>query len=453
MRPDHDFATKDLYAPFMKKKQKVIIVGGGFAGVAAARGLSGSPTYDVTLIDRRNYHLFQPLLYQVAMAGLNPSDISVPLRKLFADSPNVTVLMAEIDRLDLQNNRVHFEDRWLEFDKLILCCGAKHSYFGNNQWEEVAPGLKSIEQATEIRRRILMAFELAEKEEDPEERQKLLTFAVVGGGPTGVEIAGAIAEMVGKTLHKDFKRADLKQTRVILVEGGPRLLASFPESLSESTLKSLNKLGVEVRLNGRASNLTSEGLQVNGDWIAARTIVWAAGVRPSKLTDEIDAPKDRAGRVIVNQDLSVPGFPHVFVLGDQAAFLNDNGEPLPGLAPVALQQGKHLARSLKLEAQGKPRSAFRYFDKGVMATIGRNKAVVAIGKLRITGTLAWLIWVFVHVAFLMQFRNKVFVFTQWVWAYFSFGRGARLIVHKTWKFYSGEKIPIEAPHSRQPENP
>lgn len=426
------------------KKKKLFIVGGGFGGVSVARELAHNKNFSITLIDRKNYHLFQPLLYQVAMAGLNPSDISTPFRSLFSGNKNISILMAEVDDLDFENNKIHFDHKWHEYDYLVMGCGSKHSYFGHPEWEDLAPGLKTIEQATEIRRRILMSFELAEKADTSEKLQYYLTFVIIGGGPTGVELAGAISEMVNKTLIKDFNHADLKKTKVILVEGGPRLLAGFPEDLSAETLKTLTKMGVEVRLNTRADKLSKDGLLLGSESLKANTIIWAAGVFPSQLTDKIPAEKDRSGRVIVNKDLSLPNYKNVFVIGDQAAFLDKEGKALPGLAPVAMQQGKFVARLLKNDLKNQPRPEFKYFDKGIMATIGRSKAVVSTGKLKLKGFPAWLMWVFIHIVFLMQFKNRFFVFINWVWSYFSFGRGARLIVHKTWKFYSGEKIPIDS---------
>ncbi|MCC7402795.1 MAG: NAD(P)/FAD-dependent oxidoreductase [Bdellovibrionales bacterium] len=425
------------------ESKRVVIIGAGFAGVAVAQGLRAQNNLQITLVDRRNYHLFQPLLYQVAMAGLNPGDISTPLRRLFSGQRNLAILMAEVDRLDLPGRRIHYDNQWLSYDFLVVCCGSKHHYFGNEEWEEFSPGLKTIEQATEIRRRVLLALELAEKESDLQRRQELLTFVVVGGGPTGVEVAGAIAEMVRHTLVGDYKLADLRSTRVVLVEGGDRVLAAFPTSLSAKAEQFLRDLGVEVKVNSRAANPNSFSITINDEPLRTKTIIWAAGVRPSRLTDEFSCPKDRSGRIIVNSDFSVPGFESVFVIGDQAAFPTNDGQFLPALAPVAIQQGRHLARNISMELKGLPRKPFNYFDKGIMATVGRTRAVVSVGPVQLSGWIAWLIWVFVHIMYLVQVKNRVFVFLQWAWAYFSFGQGARLIVHKTWKFYSGEKIPIQ----------
>ncbi len=423
--------------------KKIVIVGGGFGGLSAAQALATNPNNYITLIDRRNFHLFQPLLYQVAMAGLNPSDIATPLRSLFRDQKNVQVVMAEVDQLDLEQNKIHFDQEWLSYDYLILACGAKHAYFGHETWEAFAPGLKNIEQAVEIRRRILTAFELAEKQQNSKDREKYLTFVVVGGGPTGVELAGAIAEMAQRTLLKDFKQADLSTTKVMLVEAGSRVLSAFPEKLSLIAEKNLKSLGVDVCTNTRASDLSLEGLKLGDRFINTKTIIWAAGVLPSSLTAQIDGDKDKLGRAMIRTDLSSPIYKNVFIIGDQAAGLDKNGKPLPGIAPVAIQQGKFLKKVIESDEKGLPRPSFEYFDKGMMATIGRTKAVVSTGSLQFSGLIAWLMWVFIHVVYLMKFKNRVFVLLQWSWSYFTFGRGARLIVHKNWRFYSGEKIKMD----------
>jgi len=421
--------------------KKVIVVGGGFAGVAACLKLRNDPHCEVELIDRNNYHLFQPLLYQVAMAGLNPSDIAVPLRKLFANSRNISVKMAEVQQVDVSTQRIFFDDAWHCFDYLVLACGAKHFYFGNDAWEQHAPGLKTIEQATEIRRRILTAFEMAEKTIDRAEQSQWLTFVVIGGGPTGVEMAGAIAEMAAVTLKKDYRQADLSKTRVILVEAGPRVLAGFPESLSAKTLKMLNQLGVEVHLNCLAGDLSETSIRLGDQLVQARTKIWAAGVHPAWLAQSIDTDKDRVGRLRITADLSLPSYPNIFAIGDLAVLHNEQDRPLPGIAPVAIQQGTHVGRLIRGELRGKPRVPFRYYDKGMMATIGRSKAVVSSHGVKLSGFPAWLIWAFVHVFFLIEFKNRLFVFLQWVFAYFSFGRGARLIVQKSWRFYDRNSKP------------
>lgn len=424
-------------------KTKIVIIGGGFGGLNAAKDLDGLKNTEILLIDRRNHHLFQPLLYQVAMAGLNPSDIAIPLRKVFSKSKNITVILAEVSEIDLKNKRLCFGDEWQSYDKLIMACGSKHSYFGKNEWEKHAPGLKTLEQATEIRRRVLMAFELAEREEDKEVQKKLLTFVVIGGGPTGVELAGAISEMAKRTLYKDYKKADLRNSRVILVETGDRVLKAFPENLSRKAKQDLEKLGVEVILNKSASELSDEGLKIGDDYLKAYTILWAAGVQASSLGLELEVEKLKDNRIKVEKDLSLKDERDVFVIGDQAAFFEkENDRYLPGLAPVAIQQGKFVARMIENDLLKRQRETFNYFDKGIMATIGRAKAVVSSGKLQLSGLIAWMAWAFIHILYLVGFRNRFFVILQWFWSYFKFGTGARLIVHKKWQIYSGEKIEI-----------
>ena len=427
------------------QNKRVIVIGGGFAGFSAVKILGNRKGIDVTLIDRRNYHLFQPLLYQVAMAGLNPSEISVPLRSYFSGYKNVTVLMAEVNQIDLENKKISFDNQWADYDYLLIACGAKHFYYGNEEWEQHAPGLKTIEQATEIRRRILLSFELAEKEKNKKKQERYLTFVVVGGGPTGVEMAGAISEMARKTLYKDYKNANLKKTRVVLVEAGSKILSAFPKNLSDKAKNDLENMGVEVILNQQANSLSKQGLKIGNNFLYSHTIIWAAGIKPSKLTESIHVKKSKDGRIFVNNDLSIPNYPDVFVVGDQTAFAvlkNKEKILLPALAPVAIQQGRFVAKLIKNELKQKKRSNFRYIDKGMTVTIGRSKAIVSSGPLQLTGFIAWLIWVFVHIVYLVRFKNKFFVLLQWVWSYFSFGKGARLIIHKNWKFYSGKKIPI-----------
>ena len=425
--------------------KRVVVIGGGFGGFSAVKALGNKKGIQVTLIDRKNHHLFQPLLYQVAMAGLNPSEISIPLRSYFSGYKNVHILMAEVHHIDLENKKVNFDKQYLDYDYLLIACGAKHFYFGNNEWEEHAPGLKTIEQATEIRRRIFLAFELAEKEKDEKKREPYLTFVIVGGGPTGVELAGSISEMAQKTLHKDYKTANLKKTRVVLVEAGPRILSAFPKKLSDKAKSDLEDIGVDVILNQKASDLSKQGLKIGDSFLNSHTIIWAAGITPSRLTENMNVKKSEDGRIFVNNDLSIPNHPDVFVVGDQAAFVvtkNKEQTLLPALAPVAIQQGHFVAKLIKKEIKKKKRPLFKYIDKGITVAIGRSKAIVSAGPLQLTGFAAWLIWVFVHIFYLVRFKNKVFVLLHWISAYFSFGKGARLIVHKTWKFYSGEKIPI-----------
>lgn len=437
-------------------KKKIVIIGGGFGGLSATQELAGRPGFDIFLIDRRNHHLFQPLLYQVAMAGLNPSEIAIPLRRLLSAYKNIHILMAEVDDVDLDNKKIKFDEGWFDFDILILACGSKHFYFDHPEWEPFAPGLKTIEQATEIRRRVLLAFELAEKEKDEKEKEKILTFVVVGAGPTGVELAGAIAEMARHTLYSDYRNVDLKKTKVLLVEAGQRILSAFPEKLSEKAKIYLETLGVEVQLGQQASKISQNGLFVGDRYVKAQTIIWAAGVKPTQLSEKIKSSKTKDGRIIVNKDLSIPGHSSIFVIGDQAGFPMKDKEGketyLPGLAPVALQQGRFVGRLIKREQKKKARREFKYIDKGIIATIGRSKAVAKAGPFLFTGFIAWLIWAVVHIAYLVRFKNKVFVLLQWLWAYFKFGRGARLIVHKTWKFYSGEKIPISKKNKEENQN-
>ena len=425
--------------------KRVVVIGGGFGGFSAVKALGNKKGIQVTLIDRKNHHLFQPLLYQVAMAGLNPSEISIPLRSYFSGYKNVHILMAEVHHIDIENKKVNFDKQYLDYDYLLIACGAKHFYFGNNEWEEHAPGLKTIEQATEIRRRIFLAFELAEKEKDEKKREPYLTFVIVGGGPTGVELAGSISEMAQKTLYKDYKTANLKKTRVVLVEAGPRILSAFPKKLSDKAKSDLEDIGVDVILNQKASDLSKQGLKIGDSFLNSHTIIWAAGITPSRLTKNMNVKKSEDGRIFVNSDLSIPNHPDVFVVGDQAAFVvtkNKEQTLLPALAPVAIQQGYFVAKLIKKEIKKKKRPLFKYIDKGITVAIGRSKAIVSAGPLQLTGFAAWLIWVFVHIFYLVRFKNKVFVLLHWISAYFSFGKGARLIVHKTWKFYSGEKIPI-----------
>jgi NADH dehydrogenase len=416
-------------------RKRLVIVGGGFAGLNLARGLRREPGIEVLLLDRRNHHLFQPLLYQVAMAGLSPAEIAAPIRGLLSRQRNARVLREEVLDVDLGRRLVHTADGDHGYDWLALCCGTRHAYFGHEDWEPFAPGLKTLEQATEIRRRVLDAFEEAEKEEDPARQRALLTFAIVGGGPTGVELAGAIGEMSRFTLARDFRRIDPKLARVILIEAGPRILPGFHEKLASRAVRDLEGLGVQVWTSSPVTRIDAEGVEIGEERLQCATTLWAAGVRPAALSARLGAALDKQGRVIVGPDLSLPGHPEVFVLGDQAHVPGPGGAPLPGLAPVALQQGRHLARQLRRELAGKPRKPFRYLDKGQMATIGRRRAILEMGRLRLAGPLAWLAWLVVHVYYLVGFKNRLFVVLQWAWAYLTFRRGARLIVDKSWRFY------------------
>jgi NADH dehydrogenase len=413
----------------------VVIVGGGFAGINAAGRLlrSGPPSLRVTVVDRRNHHLFQPLLYQVAMAGLSPADISTPIRSIFDGDERVSVRMNEVQRVDLAARQIVIDTGTLGYDYLLLACGATHAYFGHDEWEEHAPGLKTIEQATEIRRRVLTAFERAEIEPDVEKRRRLLTFVVVGGGPTGVELAGALGELSRHTLGTDFRRIDPSATRVLLVEGGERILPSFDPELSRRATRSLEKLGVTVWTDTRVTQISADLVRAGDEVVYAATVLWAAGVRASPLSRTLGVPLDREGRVIVEPDLSVPGHPEVLVLGDQAAFRQADGTLVPGVAPAAIQQGRHAADNVLHDLRGEQREPFEYFDKGIMATIGRASAVAQIKRLHLSGFIAWMAWSFIHIIYLIGFRNRVLVFFQWVWSYIRYRRGARLITEHEWR--------------------
>ena len=412
---------------------RVLIVGGGFAGYNAARILGRAGGVDVTLIDRRNYHLFQPLLYQVATAGLSPADIAAPLRSMLSQYSNITVLLGEVRKVEFDRNVAVTDIGEIAYDYLILCCGATHSYFGHNDWEEYAPGLKTLEQATEIRRRILLAFEEAERLTDAEERRKYMTFVIVGGGPTGVELAGAIGEMSRFTLAKDFRSINARLARIFLIESGPRILPSFSESQSSRAVRDLEQLGVQVWTSRAVTMIDADGVQVGQDRLRAGTVLWAAGVQASPLGRLAGLQVDRQGRVSINPDLSIPGHPNVFVAGDQSVFVHQTGKPLPGTAPVAMQQGRYIARTILADTKGLPRRPFHFIDKGQMATIGRSKAVVEIGSIRLNGWIAWVAWLTVHIYYLTGFKNRLLVVLQWAWSYITFGRGARLIVGKDWR--------------------
>jgi NADH dehydrogenase len=417
----------------------IVIVGGGFAGLNAAKGLGGVRGIDVTLVDRTNHHLFQPLLYQVAMAGLSPAEIAAPIRSILSRYRNVRVLQAEVRTLELERNVIVTDFGEVTFDYLILACGARHSYFGHDEWEQYAPGLKNLEQATEIRRRVLSAYEEAERSQSPDDRKRLLTFVVVGGGPTGVELAGAIGEMSRFTLAKDFRNIDATQAHVILLEAGPRILSMFAEPLAARAVRDLAHLGVHVRTNSAVTKIDADGVEIGAERISARTVLWAAGVEAAPLGQAVGLGVDRQGRVPVEPDLSVKGFPNVFVAGDQASFTHQTGKPLSGTAPVAIQQGRYIARLIRREIAGKPRQPFHFRDKGQMATIGRSRAIVEIGPLKMAGFLAWLLWLVVHIYYLTGFRKRLLVVLQWAWSYLSFHRGARLIVSKEWRFHRPEE--------------
>ncbi|MBX3413160.1 MAG: NAD(P)/FAD-dependent oxidoreductase [Pirellulales bacterium] len=425
---------------------RVIIVGGGFGGISAAKALARAPV-DVLLVDRRNHHLFQPLLYQVATAALSPANIASPIRHVLNKVRNCRVVLAEVIGVDLARQRLLVEGAAAEYDWLILAAGATHSYFGRDEWEAVAPGLKTLEDATEIRRRILLAFETAEYEGNAAVREALLTFVVIGGGPTGVELAGAIKEIATRTIAEDFRNIDTKTTRVILLEGGDRLLPQFPPDLSKRARRDLESLGVEVRLKSLATDVTREGVRTASEFIAARTIFWGAGVAASPMGRTLGVPLDRAGRVLVEPDLTVPGYPNVFVIGDMAAAKSaDNDKPVPGVAQGALQMGRYAAEIIAAEVAhpgGKsPRKPFVYSDHGSMATIGRAKAVVQMGRWHIGGLFAWLMWGAIHIAFLIGFRNRLAVLASWLWNWIIFARDARLITGDA-RIYLDEPRPGE----------
>jgi NADH dehydrogenase len=408
-------------------RPRVVVVGAGFAGLEAARALARAPVR-VTIVDRRNHHLFQPLLYQVATAALNPSDISAPIRAVLRAQENAEVVLGEVAGIDRARRVLRLADGdGLGYDFLVVATGATHSYLGHDEWAPVAPGLKTVEDALEIRRRILLAFERAERERDEAARRALLTFAIVGAGPTGVELAGALAEIASRTLAADFRHIRPESARVILVEAAPRVLPAYSEKLSRAALRQLERLGVEVRTGTKVTGIDEGGVSLGGERLAARTVLWAAGVAASPLARALGAPLDRAGRVRVNADLSVPGHPEIFVAGDLASLETGRGGLVPGVAPAAVQEGRHAARNVLRALRGEPTLPFRYRDKGLMATIGRAAAVARIGRLELSGLVAWLAWLLVHVFFLIGFRNRVAVILQWAWSYLTFKRGARLI--------------------------
>ncbi len=409
-------------------RPRIVIVGAGFGGLSAAVGLAGADA-DVTVVDRRNYHLFQPLLYQVATAGLSPAQIASPIRAILRRAGNVRVVLGKVSGIDRERRVVKVDDRpGLAYDHLILATGARHAYFGHDDWETVAPGLKTIDDATGIRRRILTAFEHAEAADSPEARRRLLTFVVIGGGPTGVEMAGAIAELAHAALRHDFRTVDPREARIVLVEAGGRLLASFPEALSKAARDSLERLHVEVRLGAPVSACDADGVTIGEQRLDAATIVWAAGVAASPAARWLGVEADRVGRVKVAPDLSLPAHPEIFVIGDTAHVVDATGQPLPGLAPVAKQQGAYVARLLRSRIAGhQAPPPFRYRSYGTMATIGRRSAVADFGWVRFDGTVAWLLWGAVHISFLIGFRNRLVVILDWLWSYVTFQSGARLI--------------------------
>lgn len=415
--------------------KKIVIVGGGFAGLNAAKRLRRVRDIDITVIDRENHHLFQPLLYQVAMAALSPADIAAPIRSLLRGD-NTRVIKALVTRVDIEARQVVTDCGDFAYDYLLLACGAQHAYFGHEEWESDAPGLKTLPQATEIRRRVLEAFEAAERDTNPGIRRRHLTFVVVGGGPTGVELAGAIGEMSRYTLARDFRSIDPRQTRVILVEAGPRILPSFDEKLAARAMRDLESLGVQVWTAARVTGVTADGAVIADEQIASSTVLWAAGVRAADIGKTLGAPVDQVGRVVVNDKLNIPQHPEVFVVGDLARCSDVGGKPLPGVALVALQQGIYAADMIRNDLQDRPRVPFRYRNLGQLATIGRSRAICEIFGLKLSGWLAWWVWLIVHIYRLSGFRNRIIVLIQWAWSYMTFTRGARLIVGKEWRAYS-----------------
>lgn len=412
-----------------RKRPRVVVVGAGFGGLQLVRHLAKAPV-SLTLVDRKNHHTFQPLLYQVATAGISPAEIAAPVRWILRGKP-VEVLLGNVRDIRLADRMVVADSFELPYDYLVLATGASHAYFGHDEWAAVAPGLKTIEDALEIRRRVLLAFELAERRATKRDKAQPLSFVIIGAGPTGVELAGTLAEIARKALKQEFRAIDPTRTRVLLLEGGPRVLPSYTEDLSKSAEKQLQRLGVEVRTSARVTSVEPGFVKVGEERIPAVVVLWAAGVQASPLGKKLDVPLDRAGRVLVQPDLSVPGHSEVFVIGDLAALKDDAGHWLPGVAPVAMQEGRAVARAIVADLDGKPRKMFRYVDKGSLATIGRSSGVAMIRRLHLSGFVAWLAWLFIHVFFLIGFRNRMLVLFQWAWSYFTYERAARLITGST----------------------
>jgi NADH dehydrogenase len=403
----------------------VVIVGGGFGGLTAAQALKRAPV-SITLIDRTNHHLFQPLLYQVAMAGLSPSSIASPIRSILHNQANVTVLLADVTEVDLGARVVRLRDGTVPYDYLILATGAQTNYFGHDEWASYAPGLKDIDDALEIRRRVLLALEAAEREGDDERRRRLTRFVVIGGGPTGVELAGTLSELARYILGRDFHLVSPASVRVLLLEAGPRILASFPEDLSQKAVDQLKELDVEVRTGAMVTGIDVDGVHLGDELISSATVLWGAGVRATPLTGTLGVELDRGGRVVVEPDCAIPGHPEAFAIGDMAAFLQEN-KPLPGVSPVAMQQARFVARTIVRSLDGRPRETFRYDDRGTMATIGRSRAIALIKGVKLSGFVAWFAWLAIHIIFLIGFRNRIAVLFDWTIAYLTFQRGARLI--------------------------
>jgi NADH dehydrogenase len=411
------------------KIPQVVVLGAGFGGLAFCQHFK-NPSARVTLVDRTNHHLFQPLLYQVATAGLSAAEIAQPIRSILSDRPNITVLLDPVRDLNLARREVVLESKTIAYDYLVLALGGRNNYFGHPEWESFAPGLKTLAEAVHIRNQVLLAFEKAENTADATERKRLMTIVVIGGGPTGVELAGAFAELARHVLKRDFRHIDPTHAKIILIEGSPRVLSSFPEDLSRNTARQLEQLGVHLRTSTAVKNIRHGEVQLDGgEIIHAENIIWAAGVSASPLTEKLGVELDRAGRVKVNPDLSLPGHPEVFAIGDMAFMLQENGQAVPGVSPAAMQMAQHVAQIIDDELNGKAgnRAKFKYWDKGSMATIGRSKAVAVVGKIKLTGFIAWMAWLSLHLVFLIGFRNKLIVLIQWVYSYFTYKRGARII--------------------------
>ena len=410
--------------------EKVIIIGGGFGGLTSAKELA-KKDFNITVIDKTNHHLFQPLLYQVATAALSPADIAIPIRSAFSKNKNVEVLLGEVKSIDKEKKKIFFNGSELEFDYLIIATGSRHSYFGKDEWEKYAPGLKTLNDALKIRETILLSLEAAEKEKDPVKRQKYLNFVIIGGGPTGVELAGAISEIVNQNLIPDFRNIDASMTKVYMIEALPNILSSYPESLSRRALEDLQKLEVEVILNEKVTGINKNGVMVGDRFIETKNILWAAGNQASSLIKNAGIQTDRAGRAVVSNDLSIEGYSNIFVIGDATTFKDEKGEQLPAIAPVAIQQGKFVAKIIAEGLIGKSHKKFIYKDRGTMATIGKAKAVAVIKGFTLSGLVAWLAWSLVHVLFLISFRNKLRVMSEWIWHYITNRPGIRLIVKYT----------------------
>ena len=423
----------------METVKHVLIVGGGFGGINAAKSLGNAKGIKVTLIDRRNYHLFQPLLYQVAMADLAPADVCVPIREILAKYKNTEVILDEVLGVDFKEKHVVLKSKKINYDYLVLACGSSNQYFKNDHWAPYAPGLKSIENALQIRQKVLSAFERASSSSSPEERRKHLTFVVIGGGPTGVELAGALGEITRYSLAREFSSIDPTSSRIILIEGGKRILSSYPEDLSKKAGRALEELGVQIWTNCLVSDIEQDSVRVGHEHLATSNCIWAAGVGPATINKKIDTDKDRRGTLLVKDNCSLSNFPEVYVIGDQASFKAHTGATLPAIAPVAIQQGKYVGKSIKSRLKGEELAPFKYFDKGQMATIGRNKAILKIGNIKISGFVAWVTWTLVHINFLVGFRNRCSVLFRWVYAYYTRRRSSRIIYTETTPLSEGIK--------------